>query len=113
MKRLYLSAYIVCALFVFRGVAAAQPLPKVKFSPIFPALKLDHTLWMSEAPDGSGRFFIVTQAGQIVIAGRGTDGGKTNRFLNFFNRNPAVAYEQGLISIAFHPDFKSNGLFYI
>jgi glucose/arabinose dehydrogenase len=113
MKRFYRSAYIFCALFVLGGVLAAQPLPKVKLLPVFPALILDRTLWMSEAPDGSGRFFIVGQGGQIVIAGKGTDGSKTNEFLNIADRHPSPAYEQGLISIAFHPNFKSNGLFYI
>jgi glucose/arabinose dehydrogenase len=114
MKRFYWSAYIIlCALFVPGGPLAAQPLPKIRLRPVFPALTLDRPLWMSEAPDGSGRFFIVGQGGQIVIAGKGTDGSKTSEFLNITDRHPATAYEQGLISIAFHPGFKSNGLCYI
>jgi len=115
MKRICRSAYIIfCALFVFGGAPAAQPLPKVRLRPAFPALtNMDHLVWMSEAPDGSGRFFIVEQDGRIVIAGKGTDGSKTNEFLNIVDRGPAAAYEEGLLSIAFHPDFKSNGLCYI
>ena len=114
MKRIYRSAYVFLALFAFGGAPAVEPLPNVKLRPVFPALtNMDHLVWMSEAPDGSGRFFIVEQAGRIVIAGKGTDGSKTNEFLNITDREPSTAYEEGLLSIAFHPDFKSNGLFYI
>ncbi len=113
MKRIYRSASRFCALFVFAGALVAQPLPKVQLRPVFPALTMDHLVWMSEAPDGSGRFFIVEQAGRIVIAGKGTDGSQTNEFLNIADREPAAAYEEGLLSIAFHPEFKSNGLCYI
>jgi glucose/arabinose dehydrogenase len=113
MKHTRRIACAACALFLLGGLLDAQPLPKVKLRPTFPALTLDKNLWMSEAPDGSGRFFIVAQAGVIVIAQKGSDGSKTSEFLNITNRNPSPAYEQGLISIAFHPNFKNNGLFYI
>jgi glucose/arabinose dehydrogenase len=116
MKRIYKTAYgiFVClALLAFGGALGAQPLPTVKLRPVFPALTMDRPVWMSEAPDGSGRFFIVAQEGRIVIARKGTDGAQSNEFLNIVDREPSTAYEEGLLSIAFHPGFKSNGLFYI
>jgi glucose/arabinose dehydrogenase len=113
MKCVCRSVFIICALFAIGGSLNAQPLPKVKMRPTFPALTLDHPVWMTEAPDGSGRFFIVEQGGRIVIADKGTDGGKTREFLNIVDRHPFAAYEEGLLSIAFHPGFKSNGLCYI
>src|ERR1017187_2715592 len=113
MKRIGWSAYLFCALFVFGSSLAAQPLPKVQLRPVFPALTLEHPEWMAEAPDGSGRFFIVEQGGRIVMAGKGTDGGNTNEFLNIADRHPATSYEEGLLSVAFHPDFRNNGLCYI
>jgi glucose/arabinose dehydrogenase len=113
MRRIGRSAYIICALFVFGGALAAQPLPKLKLVPIFPALTLDKPLWMTEAPDGSGRFFIVVQEGRIFMAAKGSDGSQTNEFLNIMDRHPNTAYEEGLLSLAFHPGFKSNGLCYI
>jgi glucose/arabinose dehydrogenase len=113
MKNICRSASIMCALLAFGSLLGAQPLPKVQLRPVFPALTLDRPVWMSEAPDGSGRFFIVQQAGQIVIAVKGTDGSKSNDFLNITDRNPAPTYEQGLLSLAFHPGFKTNSLCYI
>jgi glucose/arabinose dehydrogenase len=116
MKPIYRSAQLifVCfALLAFAGGLAAQPLPKVKLHPVFPGVTMDHMVWMSEAPDGSGRFFIVGQDGRILIANKGTDGSNSLEFLNITNREPASAYEEGLLSIAFHPGFKTNSLFYI
>jgi glucose/arabinose dehydrogenase len=113
MKRIYCTVCLYCALFVLGGGLAAQPLPKVKLRPVFPALILDRPVWMSEAPDGSGRFFIVSQEGRIVMVEKGTDGGNDNEFLDIVDRQPSAAYEEGLLGFAFHPNFKSNGRFYI
>jgi len=110
------SAFVLstaCIVFLRPGPAAAQPLPQVQFRAVFPALTLDRPVWMSEAPDGSGRMFVVEQAGRIVIVPRGGDGSQTKEFLNIVNRKPYTANEEGLMSIAFHPGFKTNGLFYI
>jgi glucose/arabinose dehydrogenase len=113
MKFIYRSACLVFGFLGFVCALYAQPLPKVQLHPVFSALKIDRPLWMTQPPDGSDRFFIVAQAGLISVAEKGSDGGKTAEFLNITNRNVAMAYEQGLISMAFHPGFKTNGLFYI
>lgn len=113
MKRFCRFTSLFCALLTFGGALHAQPLPKVQLRPAFPALTLDHPVWMTEAPDGSGRLFLVEQGGRILILGKGTDGSKTNEFLNIVDRHPFASYEEGLLSLAFHPAFKSNGLCYI
>ncbi len=68
---------------------------------------------MEEAPDGSGRCAIAEQDGRVVLARKGTDGAEAREFLNLEERKPHVSLEQGLLSLAFHPRFGSNGLFYI
>jgi len=105
-------AQVFCPLF-FAGIASVQPLPKVEFRQVFANLQIDHPVWMSEAPDGSGRFFAVGQAGKILVFKKDSDGGDAKEFLNIKNRNPYFENEDGLMSIAFHPGFKTSGPFYI
>jgi glucose/arabinose dehydrogenase len=93
--------------------ALAQPLPKVVFLPVFPKLQIDRPLWMSESPDGSGRLFVVGQAGRILIVKKGEDGSAARDFFNIEARQPFFDNEDGLLSLAFHPGFKTNGLFYV
>jgi quinoprotein glucose dehydrogenase len=103
---------IIGALIGLGHPLAAQPLPKIKLTKIFPNLTMDLPLWMTEAPDGSGRFFIVEQWGRIFVAAKGTDGGQHDEFLNIVKRNPHESYEEGLLGFAFHPGFATNGLCY-
>src|SRR5580692_5833171 len=97
--------------------AAAQPLPHIRLRPAFPQLTLDRPVGMCQAPDGSDRRFIVEQTGRILIIPGGSDGSSVKEFLNITERKPFVDLgantHVGLISVAFHPGYKTNGLFYI
>jgi glucose/arabinose dehydrogenase len=93
--------------------SVAQPLPKIQLRPVFPAMTLDRPVWMSQAPDGSDRFFLVEQPGRILLVSRGDDGNHVKEFLNIVDRQTYVDSAVGLMSMAFHPGFKTNGLFYI
>ncbi len=106
--------------------AAAQSLPPVTLQPAFPKLtaspghggqddEYGRPVWMSEAPDGSGRMFVVYQKGTIWMVKKNTDGLDAKLFLDISNRDPMAGgnNECGLLSIAFHPGFATNGLFYI
>jgi len=90
-----------------------QPWPKISLRPVFPKLVCSNLVWLEQAPDGSDRFAIVEQDGDILLVRKGGDGAEAKSFLNIEDRQPHVSTEQGLLSLAFHPGFKTNGLFYI
>jgi glucose/arabinose dehydrogenase len=108
-----IAAPIFSLLVWFAVSAAAQSLPKIELRPAFANLQLQRPVWMSEAPDGSGRLFFVGQAGKILIVKKGSDGSGAKEFFNIEDRQPYFDNEDGLMSIAFHPGFKTNGLFYV
>jgi glucose/arabinose dehydrogenase len=66
-------------------------------------------------PDGSKRLFVIDQAGKIWIIG--ADGNKVaTPFLDVTSKMVTLnaGYdERGLLGLAFHPDYKNNGRFYI
>jgi glucose/arabinose dehydrogenase len=106
---LFTAAFLFAA-----ALCPAQNLPKIELRPAFPNLKLDRPIWMSQPPDGSDRYFVVGQAGKIVIVKKGSGGGDAKEFFNIEDRKPYNgSNEEGLMSIAFHPGFKTNGLFYV
>ena len=65
---------------------------------------------ITHAGDGSGRLFITLQGGQVIIY----DGSQVlpTPFLDI-NSLVSTGFEQGLLSVAFHPDYKNNGLFFV
>ncbi|MGD9712832.1 MAG: sorbosone dehydrogenase family protein, partial [Thermomicrobiales bacterium] len=68
---------------------------------------------VASAGDGSGRLFIVERFGRILIMEE--DGTiLEDPFLDISNLViTQIHTEQGLLGLAFHPDFAENGLFYV
>jgi glucose/arabinose dehydrogenase len=70
---------------------------------------------ISEPPDGTKRLFVVDETGKIWIIG--ADGKKlTTPFIDIASKMVTLSPsydERGLLGLAFHPDFKSNGKFYL
>lgn len=73
---------------------------------------------VANAGDGTGRLFVSERIGRIKIVNQ--DGTvESDPFLDLTNINPlgndvqTGFVEQGLYSVAFHPDFETNGYFYV
>lgn len=71
----------------------------------------DRPLDIQNAGDGSGRLFIVEQGGVIRIQQNGAT--IETPFLDISDRVMDTGNEQGLLGLAFHPDFENNGYFYV
>ena len=62
------------------------------------------------APDGSGRLYVVEQAGVVRVVERGQV--RPEPFLDIRGQVESGG-EKGLLSIAFHPRYRDNGLFFV
>jgi glucose/arabinose dehydrogenase len=66
---------------------------------------------VANASDGTGRLFIVQQTGEIRILIGGTV--LPTPFLDISDLVGCGCGEQGLLGLAFHPDYANNGFFYV
>jgi glucose/arabinose dehydrogenase len=87
--------------------------PKVELVEQFPGLTTNLIVSMAEAPDESRRFFIAEQDGRILLARAANGSSNATEFLSLVHRQPHASYEQGLLGMAFHPGFRTNGLIYV
>lgn len=69
-------------------------------------------IFLTEAPDNTGRLFVVDQSGQIYII---KDGSRLEQ--SFLDIQERILHEppdeRGLLGLAFHPDYANNGRFFI
>lgn len=70
-------------------------------------------LLVTAPPDDADRIFIVEQDGFIWVKQRGSALGVRSLYLDVSGRITTVNNEQGLLGMAFAPDFDTSGLFYI
>src|SRR5437870_184549 len=106
---------ILSSALIFLGArtAPAAPLPSLELKVAFPELKFVRPLWMEEAPDGSKRLVVAQQDGKVLLVSPSHREQEMKVFLDISERKPWVQNEEGLLAFAFHPQFKSNGLFYV
>lgn len=119
LKILLGSAVVLLAL----AAVAAKPDARAGSSAAWPTIVLQQVafgfvrpVFIGNAGDGSGRLFVVEQAGSIRILH--TDGSiEPTPFLDITDRvrSPATGggNEQGLLSIAFPPGYTQKGYFYV
>ncbi len=62
------------------------------------------------AGDGSGRLFVVLKGGTIAAVDREES---ASLFLDIASIVKSVGSEQGLLGLAFHPDYRKNGHFFV
>ena len=98
------------------GSPSASPSPGV-FDPERVTLSVEPVIsgyppltLLTNAGDGSGRMFVVQQRGVIVALD--SAGGEIGEFMDISERIKSGG-EQGLLGLAFHPDFESNGRFFV
>jgi len=97
------ATLVLAALVVAVALAAAPPGVPGQLNLELVAPGYDRPVFVTHA--GDERLFVVEQPGRIKIVGGGL-------FMNITSK-VACCGEQGLLGLAFHPNYAENGLFYV
>jgi uncharacterized repeat protein (TIGR03806 family) len=74
---------------------------------------LTQVLALKQAPNDNSRWFAVEKRGRIVSFANQANVSQTNVFLDIRTSVNSSANESGLLAMAFHPNFASNGFVYL
>ena len=89
-----------------------QTQPIYRVIEAFPNISFSRPVGIYHAGDGTNRLFVTTQQGEIYIFENSEDVQDTKLFLDIKD-HVNFGGEQGLLGLAFHPNFSSNGFFYV
>jgi glucose/arabinose dehydrogenase len=78
----------------------------------FPRLTFDMPVELTSPEDGTDRIFVVEQRGVIQVFPNSPAAQKSSVFLDI-EKQVHSGGETGLLGMAFHPDYKTNGYFYL
>jgi glucose/arabinose dehydrogenase len=79
----------------------------------FPNLSFDRPVDFQHAGDNSGRIFVVEQRGVINVFQNDSEVEEKRIFLNIESKVNDQGNEEGLLGLAFHPDYENNGYFFV
>jgi glucose/arabinose dehydrogenase len=79
----------------------------------FTNLTFDRPVGIYSSGDGTGRLFVLEQRGVIYVFDNHRDTTAATVFLDIQDRVNSAGSEEGLLGLAFHPDFVDNGFFFV
>ena len=92
---------------------ASGALPRVRTETVFPSVSFDRMVFLTY-PDGiPDRLYLVLQPGRIMVFDNVADPSSPVTFLDIRNRVSDRGNEEGLLGLAFDPDYSNNGYFYV
>ena len=100
---------ILCLFVIFSTINAL----KFTFRPV--AVNLNMPLYITHSPNDSSRIFVIEQQGKIKIIYMSSDTPfiLPTPFLDITSEVNSLYSEQGLLGLAFHPNYTQNKLFYV
>ena len=94
-------------------VSKSAPIPKISFQRAWPGVKTRRPVQIVSRPDRDDVLYIVEQLGRIrTVDGSDLTSDASELALDIRDRVNARSNEEGLLSVAFHPDFAENNQVY-
>lgn len=104
-----ITLLLLSLLFLFSNDSASA---QFEVEAAFPALSFDRPVDLQHAGDGTNRLFVVEQhTGRIMVFPNDPSVTNATIFLDLDNIN--TGNEEGLLGLAFHPDYENNGYFFV
>ncbi len=107
MNKKVLLLFAVLLIFSGKNIKAQLTLQEA-----FPNLTFTNPVDLQYATDGTDRIFVLEQSGIIKVFENNSNTTEVKTFLDISDRVTSGG-ETGLLGLAFHPDFASNGYFYV
>ncbi|HLY07985.1 MAG TPA: PQQ-dependent sugar dehydrogenase, partial [Planctomycetota bacterium] len=83
-------------------------IPDVGFEPAFETLKFERCVVIAHPTDGTDRLFVVEQPGRVKWFENRRDATEAVLALDITDKVLSTGNEEGLLGMAFHPQFKTN-----
>lgn len=106
-------ALITLLLFVACGGNENTKVHSDQLDLAFPELSFALPLDLKFPDDGTNRLFVVEQPGAIRVFRNDSTITSAKQFLDIHDRVNDEGWEEGLLGLAFHPDYRHNGYFYV
>ena len=87
--------------------------PKISLRPAFPNLRFRHLTNLVQPDDGANRIFVTEQSGRILVFPNDSGVESAAVFLDIRDIVRELANEEGLLGLAFPPDFPVTGHFFV
>jgi uncharacterized repeat protein (TIGR03806 family) len=90
-----------------------EPAVAVELVRAFPRLRFERPVLVTGAQDGTDRLFVVEQDGVIRVFDQEEDPASSTVFLDLRSKVCRKFNEEGLLGLAFHPNYAENGTFFV
>jgi glucose/arabinose dehydrogenase len=89
--------------------------PNIQLVEAYPNLFFNKPLHLTHSGDGTNRIFVVQQDGKIIVFPNDSNvsASQSKIFLDISNKISSSSGEEGLLGLAFHPNYGTNGFFYV
>ena len=92
---------------------ANGPLPSVRAEVVFPGVSFNRMVFLTHPEEMPARLYLVLQPGRIMVFDNVPNPSSPETFLDIRNKVSDRGNEEGLLGLAFDPDYRNNGYFYV
>ncbi|MCI0504467.1 MAG: PQQ-dependent sugar dehydrogenase [Gammaproteobacteria bacterium] len=95
------------------AAVSSAAIPAVKLQRVFKDVRMDAIVFLTQAPEDDRYWYAVEKAGRVLRFENKAAVAESSIFVDITDRVDAGPSEAGLLGMAFHPQFRTNGYVYL